>query len=104
MASFDEIASRIDALLGPGRPELTCDQCFTDLDRYTEHEIGREAARHPADVAFEPCGWCRQAADCRRERRCLGMRAHLQGCPACQEEYESLRALVALDAESGAGG
>ena len=23
-----------------------------------------------------------------------GLRAHLEGCPACREEYESLRALV----------
>jgi hypothetical protein len=27
-----------------------------------------------------------------------GMRAHLEGCPACSEEYESLRALVLKDA------
>jgi anti-sigma factor RsiW len=26
------------------------------------------------------------------------MRAHLQGCPACAEEYDSLRALVRQDA------
>jgi hypothetical protein len=26
-----------------------------------------------------------------------GMRAHLAGCPACHEDYESLRALVASD-------
>jgi hypothetical protein len=26
------------------------------------------------------------------------MRAHLDGCPACREEYESLLALVAEDA------
>ena len=26
-----------------------------------------------------------------------GLRAHLDGCPACREEHESLRALVALE-------
>jgi anti-sigma factor RsiW len=25
------------------------------------------------------------------------MRAHLEGCPACREEHESLRALLAAD-------
>jgi hypothetical protein len=26
-----------------------------------------------------------------------GMRAHLDGCPACREEYESLRDLLRVD-------
>jgi anti-sigma factor RsiW len=38
-------------------------------------------------VDAEPAG---EAAD----QRVPGMRAHLQGCPACHEEYESLRALA----------
>lgn len=65
-------------LLGPGEPELGCDDCFDALDRYVELELAGE----PAD-AFVP-----------------GMRAHLTGCPACAEEHESLRALVELDTVS----
>jgi anti-sigma factor RsiW len=29
------------------------------------------------------------------DARLAGMRAHLQGCPACQEDHESLREFVA---------
>jgi anti-sigma factor RsiW len=60
-------------LFGPAGPELTCDECFDLLDVYVEAELGHE----DADVLV------------------LGMRAHLEGCPACAEEHESLRALVA---------
>ena len=63
-------------LLGPGRPEVTCDVCFDELDRYVELEL----AGADAEAAVP------------------GMRAHLQGCPACSEEHESLTALVAGDA------
>jgi hypothetical protein len=62
--------------LGPARPELTCEQCFEELDRYVELE--RSGA--DADAAIP------------------GMRAHLQGCPACDEDHRSLLAL--LDSES----
>jgi hypothetical protein len=62
----------IRAMLGPEGPELTCEQCFEELDRFVELEIdGRDA-----DAAVP------------------GMRAHLQGCPACREEHESLLALA----------
>jgi hypothetical protein len=81
----------IDRLLGPERPELGCDECFDNLDRYVEMQL--------ADGAFSLCAVCVSPADCLRERHCLGMRAHLQGCPACAEEYASLRALL-----EGAGG
>ncbi len=59
-------------LVGPAGPELGCDQCFEHLDRYVELEL----AGSDADAVVP------------------GMRAHLEGCPACGEEYESLRALV----------
>ena len=59
-------------LLGPAGPEVGCEACFDELDRYVELEL----ARRDADVAVP------------------GLRAHLEGCPACREEYESLRALV----------
>lgn len=59
-------------LLGPETPELLCDECFARLDEYVDAEF--EGA--DADAAVP------------------GMRAHLDGCPACAEEHESLRALV----------
>ena len=59
-------------LLGPSGPEVGCDECFDLLDRYVELELAGE------DVdALVP-----------------GLRAHLEGCRACREEHESLRALV----------
>lgn len=55
-------------LLGPGRPELTCEECFEKLDRYVELELS----------AAEP------------EAAIPGMQAHLDGCPACREEHDLL--------------
>ena len=62
-------------LLGPAGPELTCEQCFEELDRYVELEL----AGAPADEQVP------------------GMRAHLEGCPACDEDHRSLLALVAAE-------
>jgi hypothetical protein len=59
-------------LLGPGQPEVGCDVCFDELDRYVELEV---AGADP-DAAIP------------------GLRAHLDGCPACREEHDSLYALV----------
>jgi hypothetical protein len=59
--------------LGPGAPEVSCERCFEELDRYVELVVGGE----PAD------------------ERIPGMRAHLEGCPACAEDFRSLRDLVA---------
>lgn len=66
-------------LLGPSAPELLCDECFDRLDEYVELELEIEAA----------------AAD----ERVPGMRPHLDGCPACREEYEGLRELALGDRE-----
>ena len=66
---LDEPLSR---LLGPAGPEIGCDECFEELDRYVDLEV----AGQDADAAVP------------------GLRAHLDGCPACREEYASLRALV----------
>jgi hypothetical protein len=63
---------RIARLLGPAGPEVSCDECFERLDEYVELEL--------------------DGADA--DRRIPGMRAHLEGCPACREDHESLRALV----------
>jgi hypothetical protein len=62
----------IGRLLGPAAPEIGCEECFDELDHYVELEL----AGAPAD------------------ERVPGMRAHLEGCPACREEHDSLRALV----------
>ena len=75
-------------LLGPGRPELTCEECFTELDWYVDYR------RAGAGAPFEVCPACRTPGECGAARDCLGMCAHLAGCPACGEEYESLQALA----------
>jgi hypothetical protein len=62
----------IKALLGPDEPELSCEECFAQLDRYVELELGGA----DADLAVP------------------GLRAHLEGCRACDEDYRSLRALL----------
>jgi hypothetical protein len=77
----------VDRLLGPAEPELGCDECFEYLDRYVEAEI--------AGAGYDQCPTCVSPEACGKARSCLGMRAHLQGCPACAEEYASLRALLA---------
>jgi hypothetical protein len=61
----DRLLSR---LLGPAGPEVTCDECFAQLDRYVELELSEA----DADQAIP------------------GLRAHLEGCPACREDHESL--------------
>jgi len=66
----------LGSLLGPAEPEVGCDECFDVLDRYVELEL----AGADADATIP------------------GLRPHLAGCPACREEYESLRALVGGDA------
>jgi hypothetical protein len=74
--AHDDTKRTLARLVGPGKPEVGCDECFDELDRYVELEL----AGTDADAAVP------------------GLRAHLDGCPACREDYESLRALVAADA------
>jgi hypothetical protein len=62
-------------LLGPAKPEVGCDACFEELDRYVELELAGE----DPDAAVP------------------GLRAHLDGCPACREEHASLYAFIAGD-------
>ena len=62
----------VGRLLGPTGYELGCEECFDRLDRYVELELAGE----PSDELVP------------------GMRAHLDGCPACNEEHESLHALL----------
>jgi hypothetical protein len=67
-----DLRQTLGRLLGPAEPEVDCDECFAELDRYVELEL----AGADADAAIP------------------GLRAHLAGCPACREEHESLRTLV----------
>jgi hypothetical protein len=67
-----EIKQALDRVLGPAEPEVGCDVCFDELDRYVELQL----AGADADAAIP------------------GLRAHLAGCPACREEHDSLVALV----------
>ena len=73
MNAHDRLDPALERLLGPTGEQVTCDQCFELLDEYVELEVGGADA----------------------DTRVPGMRAHLDGCPACREEHESLRALVA---------
>jgi hypothetical protein len=77
-----------DRLLGPEEPELGCEQCFEYLDVYAEAETSDRAG-------FEVCPVCASPDRCASARSCRAMAAHLEGCPACAEEYASLRALLA---------
>jgi hypothetical protein len=62
-------------LLGPDGPEVSCEECFERLDEYVDAELaGRDL-----------------------EQAVPGMAAHLSGCPACREDHESLRDLVARE-------
>jgi len=62
----------VDALLGPDSPELSCDECFDELDRYVDLTLS----------GGDPDG------------AVPGMHAHLRGCPACREDFDSLLALA----------
>ena len=72
MPAEDPHRDLIVRLLGPAGPEVTCERCFELLDEYVDLEV----AGADADAALP------------------GMRAHLDGCPACHEDHESLRELV----------
>jgi hypothetical protein len=73
-----ELAGRrllLARLLGPAEPEATCEECFEQLDRYVDLQLAG------ADT----------------DSTMPGFRPHLEGCPACREDYESLRAFVSGD-------
>jgi hypothetical protein len=54
---------------------LSCEECFAQIDRYVELEL----AGADADGSIP------------------GMRAHLAGCPACDEDHESLLSFLGAD-------
>ena len=70
-----ELDNRLGRLLGPTGHDVGCDVCFDQLDRYVELELAGE----DVDAALP------------------GLRVHLDGCPACREEHDSLLELVAGD-------
>lgn len=57
--------------------ELSCEECFTQLNRYVELSLTSDRA----------------------DSEVPGMRAHLDGCPACAEDFRSLRDLVVAEQE-----
>ena len=63
-----DLGALLAALLGPSGPELTCDECFDQLDRYVDRALA--GADH--------------------DRAVPRMRAHLIGCPACRDDHDSL--------------
>jgi hypothetical protein len=67
-------------LTGPAGPEISCEECFERHDLYVESEL----------------------AGCEAEAAVPGMRAHLEGCSACAEDRESLRALLVSESGSEA--
>ncbi len=69
----------LERLLGPTGYQISCEECFELLDEYVDLEVAGVDA----------------------DGRIPGMRAHLDGCPACHEEHESLRALISADARGG---
>lgn len=70
-----DLKQALGRLLGPVGPDVGCEVCFEELDRYVELEL----AGKDADAAIP------------------GLRTHLEGCPVCREEHESLRALVSSE-------
>jgi anti-sigma factor RsiW len=70
-----DLKHTLTRLLGPAGAEVGCDSCFEQLDYYVERELAGE----DVDAAAP------------------GLRAHLDVCPACREEHESLIALVAAE-------
>lgn len=68
-------------LVGPAGPELSCEQCFDELDRHVELQL--------------------ELGDAHADRQIPGMRAHLRGCPACAEDHESLLTLAASERADG---
>jgi hypothetical protein len=74
-SSNEQPREALERLLGPKGFEVGCDECFELLDEFVELELAG------VDV----------------DSRMPGLRAHLDGCPACREEHESLRDLVSSE-------
>jgi hypothetical protein len=72
-----QAADALARVLGLEQPELSCEECFTHLNRYVELSLTSDRA----------------------DSEVPGMRVHLEGCPACAEDFRSLRDLVAEEQE-----
>jgi hypothetical protein len=72
MSSDDRNSDLITRLLGPEGPKSRASNASSLLDRYVDLEVAGE----------DP------------DAQLPGMRAHLDGCPACREDHESLRDFV----------
>ncbi|HEX5899000.1 MAG TPA: hypothetical protein VFY32_06335 [Solirubrobacteraceae bacterium] len=72
MSPEKDLLQRLRGVLGPAGRELTCEECFEHLDHHVELVLAGADA----------------------EAGVPGMAAHLEGCPACAEDHESLMALV----------
>jgi hypothetical protein len=75
MTDHNETHALLKRMLGPAGPEVSCEECFELLDQYVDLEAGGGDA----------------------DARLPGMRAHLEGCPACREDHDSLLELVTGD-------
>jgi hypothetical protein len=73
MSADDRHRELLARLLGPAGDQVSCEACFELLDEYVELELAGADA----------------------DARLPGMRAHLEGCPACDEDHKSLRDLAA---------
>lgn len=62
----------LERILGPTGEEVSCERCFELLDEYVELEVAGKDA----------------------DAKLPGLRTHLEACPACHEDHESLRDLV----------
>ena len=71
----DDHADPLKRLLGPDGYEVGCDECFELLDEYVELELSGADA----------------------DSRLPGLGTHLEGCPACREEHDSLLALASRE-------
>ena len=67
------VRNLVSGWLAPAGAEVSCERCFELLDEYVDLQLSGA----DADAALP------------------GVRAHFDGCPACREDYESLRALAA---------
>ena len=74
----DDHADPLKRWLGPEGYEVGCDECFDQLDEYVELELSGADA----------------------DARLSGLRTHLEGCPACREEHDSLLALASREAQA----
>jgi hypothetical protein len=62
----------LERFLGPIGEQVSCEECFAEIDRY----VDLEAAGVDAAAAFPT------------------MKTHLDGCPACREEHDDLLAFL----------